>query len=104
MALGLTKASDGGIVPETKRIGILTSGGDCAGLNAVIRAVATHAVFGYGWPYLAGIAAAAGIAVWHGLLIRTRTREGCFRAFRLNHWLGFTVFTGVVVQHALAAA
>ncbi|MGK7902432.1 MAG: ATP-dependent 6-phosphofructokinase [Hormoscilla sp.] len=28
---------------ETKRIGILTSGGDCAGLNAVIRAVVLHA-------------------------------------------------------------
>src|SRR3546814_19359090 len=32
-----------------KRIGILTSGGDCAGLNAVIRAVAYRAIDGYGW-------------------------------------------------------
>jgi phosphofructokinase-like protein len=32
-----------------KRIGILTSGGDCAGLNAVIRAVAQRAIEGYGW-------------------------------------------------------
>jgi len=32
-----------------KRIGILTSGGDCAGLNAVIRAVYARAVGGYGW-------------------------------------------------------
>ncbi len=32
-----------------KRIGILTSGGDCAGLNAVIRAVAHRAIQGYGW-------------------------------------------------------
>jgi len=31
-----------------KRIGILTSGGDCAGLNAVIRAV-VHAATGKGW-------------------------------------------------------
>ena len=31
-----------------KRIGILTAGGDCPGLNAVIRAVAKCA-FGYGW-------------------------------------------------------
>jgi len=28
---------------ERKRIGILTSGGDCAGLNAVIRAVVYRA-------------------------------------------------------------
>ena len=33
----------------TKRIGILTSGGDCAGLNATIRAVALRAHHGYGW-------------------------------------------------------
>ncbi|MBP6986054.1 MAG: ATP-dependent 6-phosphofructokinase [Alphaproteobacteria bacterium] len=36
----------------TKRIGILTSGGDCAGLNAVIRAVAHRAIEGYGWEVL----------------------------------------------------
>ncbi|WP_017326944.1 ATP-dependent 6-phosphofructokinase [Synechococcus sp. PCC 7336] len=31
------------------RIGILTSGGDCAGLNAAIRAVVHRAIHGYGW-------------------------------------------------------
>ena len=33
----------------SKRIGILTSGGDCGGLNAAIRAVALRAHHGYGW-------------------------------------------------------
>ncbi|NEP20817.1 ATP-dependent 6-phosphofructokinase [Moorena sp. SIO3I6] len=37
---------------ETKRIGILTSGGDCAGLNAVIRAVTHRAVATYNWEVL----------------------------------------------------
>nr|MDP9196762.1 ATP-dependent 6-phosphofructokinase [Pseudomonadota bacterium] len=32
-----------------KRIGILTSGGDCPGLNAAIRAVVHRAVLTYGW-------------------------------------------------------
>jgi ATP-dependent phosphofructokinase / diphosphate-dependent phosphofructokinase len=32
-----------------KIIGVLTSGGDCAGLNAAIRAVVARAVLGYGW-------------------------------------------------------
>ncbi len=32
---------------EVKRIGILTSGGDCAGLNAVLRAVVFRAIQGY---------------------------------------------------------
>lgn len=37
---------------ELRRIGILTSGGDCAGLNAVIRAVVHSAVNTYGWEVL----------------------------------------------------
>src|ERR1700712_945567 len=32
-----------------KRLGILTSGGDCSGLNAAIRAVVSRAIVGYGW-------------------------------------------------------
>jgi 4-hydroxybenzoate polyprenyltransferase len=34
---------------------------------------------------------------WHHRLIRDRSRDGCFKAFRLNHWLGFTLFVGVVL-------
>ncbi|MFT3663903.1 4-hydroxybenzoate octaprenyltransferase [Piscinibacter sp.] len=56
---------------------------------------------GLGWPYFAGLAAAGAIAGWHCTLIRSRTREGCFRAFRLNHWVGFVVFAGVVAAFAL---
>ena len=33
----------------TKRIGVLTSGGDCAGLNAAIRSITHHAITHYGW-------------------------------------------------------
>ncbi|MEJ6021569.1 4-hydroxybenzoate octaprenyltransferase [Ramlibacter sp. PS4R-6] len=44
--------------------------------------------------------AAAAQAVWHYTLIRDRSREGCFKAFRLNHWLGFTVFAGVVLGYS----
>jgi 4-hydroxybenzoate polyprenyltransferase len=53
-----------------------------------------------GW-FLAGIAAAAAQAAWHWTLIRSRSREGCFKAFRLNHWLGFAIFAGTVVDLAL---
>jgi 4-hydroxybenzoate polyprenyltransferase len=38
---------------------------------------------------------------WHWRLIKDRTRDGCFKAFRQNHWLGFTVFAGTVVGIAL---
>ena len=34
---------------------------------------------------------------WHVRLIADRSREGCFRAFRTNHWLGFTVFAGTAL-------
>jgi 4-hydroxybenzoate polyprenyltransferase len=53
-----------------------------------------------GW-FLAGIAVAAMQVAWHWTLIRTRTREGCFKAFRLNHWVGFALFAGVAVDLAL---
>jgi 4-hydroxybenzoate polyprenyltransferase len=45
-----------------------------------------------------GLAGAAAQVVWHVLLIKDRTREGCFKAFRLNHWLGFSVFAGVALS------
>ena len=51
--------------------------------------------------YIAIVLALAQV-VWHFTLIRTRTREGCFKAFRLNHWLGFTLFVGVVASTTLA--
>ena len=55
---------------------------------------------GLRWPYFSGLAVAAGIAAWHYTLIRSRSRDGCFRAFRLNHWLGFAVFAGVTASYA----
>jgi len=36
--------------------------------------------------------------IWHLWLIRDRSREGCFKAFRQNHWLGFTLFVGVAMS------
>ena len=52
------------------------------------------------WFYV-GIGAAALQAGWHFVLIRGRTRAGCFQAFRLNHWVGFAVFAGIVLDAAL---
>ena len=52
------------------------------------------------WFYV-GIGAAALQAAWHFVLIRGRTRAGCFQAFRLNHWVGFAVFAGIVLDAAL---
>ena len=51
-------------------------------------------LFAMGW------VVAALQVVWHYFLIRHRTREGCFKAFRLNHWLGASVFAAVVLGYS----
>lgn len=52
--------------------------------------------------YYIAIAVALAQALWHGWLIRKRERDDCFKAFRINHWLGFTVFAGIALSYALA--
>ncbi len=96
------------------RIGIKTSAitlgrFDVAGVMGFYAAylaiwAALGAQLGFGWPYFAALGTAAATAGWHFTLIRSRSRDGCFKAFRLNHWIGFTVFVGVIAQYALAAA
>jgi 4-hydroxybenzoate polyprenyltransferase len=51
----------------------------------------------------AGLAAAAAQAAWHFVLIKDRTRDGCFQAFRLNHWVGFAVFAGLALSSLMGA-
>jgi len=48
---------------------------------------------------MAGLAAAALQAAWHFWLIKDRTRDGCFKAFRLNHWVGFAAFAGLSLSY-----
>jgi 4-hydroxybenzoate polyprenyltransferase len=57
--------------------------------------------YALGAMFYIAIAAALAQAVWHFTLIRTRTREGCFKAFRVNHWLGATVFAGIAGSYLL---
>ena len=93
------------------RIGMKTSA-ITLGRHDVAAVMAFYALHLAGWAllgralglgpvFLLGLAAAAVQALWHWRLIRGRTREGCFRAFRLNHWLGFSVFAGVALDLAL---
>ncbi len=49
---------------------------------------------------LVAIGVALAQAVRHIMLIRKRQRDDCFKAFRLNHWLGFTVFLGIAAAYA----
>ena len=57
--------------------------------------------FGLRYWFAAGIAVAAGIALYHYQLIRERDRMRCFAAFRHNNWLGAAVFAGIALDYAL---
>jgi 4-hydroxybenzoate polyprenyltransferase len=46
--------------------------------------------------FLLALGLAAAQAALHVWMIRSRDREACFAAFRLNHWLGATLWVGVV--------
>jgi 4-hydroxybenzoate polyprenyltransferase len=92
------------------RIGMKTSA-ITFGRADVAAVMLSYAVYLLIWgavlaPRIPGIALALGLsassaqAAWHFMLIRGRTREGCFKAFRLNHWLGFAMFGSVVVGYA----
>ena len=50
----------------------------------------------HGW-FVLGVLLAAACAVYHYMLIRGRDRDGCFKAFRHNNWLGAGLFFGVVL-------
>jgi len=53
------------------------------------------------WPFYAGVLVATALALHHYVLIRSRSREGCWRAFRHNNWLGLAVFAGTALEFAL---
>jgi len=93
------------------RVGIKTSA-LTLGRFDVIGVMAFYAVYMVGWAFLGlrlglgqvfllGIAAAVAQVAWHYTLIQDRSREGCFKAFRENHWVGFAVFAGTVADLAL---
>ncbi len=72
----------------------------CYGIHLSIWAVALVEI-AYSAPFIVAICLAVAQAVWHGQMIWSRSREGCFKAFRLNHWLGFTVFAGIALGYAV---
>ena len=53
---------------------------------------------GAGEAFFVAVSIAVLQVAWHFTLIRQRTREGCFQAFRVNHWIGFTLFAGVALS------
>jgi 4-hydroxybenzoate polyprenyltransferase len=68
-----------------------------AGLLALL--IVVGALEGLGWPFYAGLAVAGGIMVYHWFLIRGRSREGCFKAFMHNNWVGGAIFAGIALSY-----
>lgn len=66
-----------------------------AGLLVLLGLVG--ALEGLRWPFYAGLAVAAAMMVYHWFLIRDRSRDGCFKAFRHNNWVGAVIFAGIVL-------
>ena len=55
----------------------------------------------FGLVYFISLGMAAYLAYEHYLMIRGRTREGCFKAFVHNNWIGAAVFTGIAGDYFL---
>jgi len=49
--------------------------------------------------YYLGLAAAGLIMLYHYSLIRERRREGCFKAFLHNNWVGGAIFAGIAADY-----
>jgi 4-hydroxybenzoate polyprenyltransferase len=90
------------------RIGMRTSA-ILFGRRDVAAVMACYALFllsmaaigfrqGYGAFYYTGLLVAAAIAAYHYRLIRPRSREGCFKAFLHNTWVGAAVFAGIALD------
>jgi 4-hydroxybenzoate polyprenyltransferase len=53
---------------------------------------------GLGPPYWYGLGAAALLVLWEFFRARNRDRDGCFRAFLHNHWVGMAIFAGIAAS------
>lgn len=74
--------------------------GACYAVTLAIMAVVGRSVGLGGW-YGAGLAVAAGMAVYHLWLIHARDPQRCFKAFLHNNWLGAAIFAGLAADYAL---
>jgi 4-hydroxybenzoate polyprenyltransferase len=58
---------------------------------------------GLGEPFWWALGLAAVLVAWQFVMARRRDREGCFRAFLHNHWVGMVVFGGIALAYGVPA-
>jgi len=54
-------------------------------------------------PYKAGLGAVGGFFIYQQWLIRNREKDGCFRAFLNNNWVGTSVFCGIFFHYLVVS-
>lgn len=54
-----------------------------------------------GW-YMASVATAALLMIYHQWLARDRHPDGCFKAFLHNHYIGMAIFIGIVLDYTFS--
>ncbi len=94
---------------DDKRIGIRTAAialgrFDVAGVMCFYAATLAILAWvgilaGLGGAYFAGLGVAAAMIGYHWFLIRGRSRDGCFKAFMHNNWVGAAIFAGTVFSY-----
>ncbi len=64
--------------------------------------LATGVILQLSWPWFAGVTVAAGLFVWQQMLVIKRDREGCFKAFLNNNWVGMAILAGLLAAYRVA--
>jgi 4-hydroxybenzoate polyprenyltransferase len=56
-------------------------------------------ILAFGWPYQFSLVVAAAMFSYQQVLIINRDREACFNAFLHNHWVGLSIFIGIMIEY-----
>jgi 4-hydroxybenzoate polyprenyltransferase len=54
----------------------------------------------FGYWYNLGLVGAGVFFAWQQWLIRDRKPEGCFKAFLNNHYVGLSIFIGILLEYS----
>ena len=56
-------------------------------------------LMGFGKYYFIGLAVAFALVFWQYILIKSREKSRCFKAFLHNNWIGLVLFIGVAAEY-----
>ena len=56
-------------------------------------------LMGFGKYYFIGLAAALLLVFWQYILIKSRGKSNCFKAFLHNNWIGLVLFIGLAAEY-----